>query len=112
MVTVINTSLDNEEVQQASQENPDINEERDRLLAEFAASKVRLKEKLARVKAQVKPISQLESAINRLETCVNGHRLIVMSDLPVGPILETKQDELKEAGVSTYVYISSECVIF
>ena len=97
---MINTSLDNEEVQQASQENPDINEERDRLLAEFAA------------KAQVKPISQLESAINRLETCVNGHRLIVMSDLPVGPILETKQDELKEAGVSTYVYISSECVIF
>lgn len=101
---MINTALDSEEVQQASQENPDINEEKDRLLAEFAASKVRLKEKLARVKAQVKAISQLENAVDRLEACVNDHRLIVISDLPVGPILEAKQDELKEAGVSKYIY--------
>ena len=110
-VTVINTALDSEEVQQASQENPDINKEKDRLLAEFVASKTRLKEKLARVKAQVKAISQLENAINRLESCVNDHRLIVSADLPVGPILETKQDELKEAGVSN-MDTSSLCVIF
>ena len=98
---MIDTALNKEEVQKASQENPDINEEKDRLLAEFAASKARLKEKLARVKAQVKAVTELEDAINRLEACINDHRAIVMSDLPVGPILETEHEKLKEAGVST-----------
>lgn len=98
---MIDTSLNNKEVQKASQENPDINKEKDRLLAEFAASKARLKEKLARVKAQVKAITQLEDAMNTLEACIDNHRAIVMSDLPVGPILETEHEQLKEAGVST-----------
>ena len=107
MVTVIDSALDSEEVQKASQENPDINEEKDRLLAEFAASKARLKEKLARVKAQVQAITQLEDAINRLEACVNDHRAIVMSHLPVGPILETEHEKLKEAGVSALMNMRS-----
>ena len=100
---VIDTALNKEEVQKASQENPDINEEKDRLLAEFAASKARLKEKLARVKAQVKAVTQLEDAINRLEACVDDHQSIITSDLPVGPILEIDHEKLKEDGVSTSV---------
>ena len=100
---MIDTALNKEEVQKASQENPDINEEKDRLLAEFAASKARLKEKLARVKAQVKAVTELEDAINRLEACINDHRAIVMSDLPVGPILEGEHEKLKETGVSISV---------
>ena len=100
-VTVIGSALNKDEVQKASQENPDISEEKDRLLAEFSASKARLQEKLARVKAQVKAVTQLEDAINRLEACIDDHRAIMMSDLPVGAILETEHEKLKEAGVST-----------
>ena len=102
-VTVIDGALNKEEVQKASQENPDISKEKNRLLAEFAASKARLKEKLARVKAQVKAVTQLEDAINRLEGCIDNHRAIVMSDLPVGAILEIEHQKLKETGVSTSV---------
>lgn len=104
---MIDDALNKEEIQKASQENPDINEEKDRLLAEFAASKARLKEKLARVKAQVKAVTQLEDAICRLEACVNEHRAIVMSDLPVGAILETEHEKLKDAGVSKSVNLKS-----
>ena len=100
-VAIIGSALNKEEVQKASQENPDINEEKERLLAKFAASKARLKEKLARVKVQVKAVTQLEDAINTLEACIDNHRAIVMSDLPVGAILETEHEKLKEAGVST-----------
>lgn len=97
---MIDGALDDEEVQKAAFENPDINEEKDRLLIEFANSKRRLQEKLASVEAQVKVVTQLEDAVCRLEACVNEHKAIVMSDLPVGTILETEHERLKAAGVS------------
>ena len=98
-VIAIDDASNSEEVQKASQDNPDINSEKTRLLTEFAASKQRLKEKLAKVKAQVKAVTQLEDALDRLEACVNEHRAIVLSNLPVGPILEAEHENLKEAGV-------------
>ena len=99
-VAAINTSMDDTELQQASQDNPDINEEKDRLLGGFTDSKARLAEKLAKVKAQVKAVSQLEAAINKLEECILHHRAIVLADLPAGPIIEVKHEKMKETGVS------------
>jgi len=99
-IAAINTSMDNTELQKASQDNPDINEEKDRLLDGFTDSKARLAEKLAKIRAQVKAVSWLEAAINKLEECIHHHRAIVLADLPVGPILEVKQEKMKKTGVS------------
>ncbi|XP_065895085.1 uncharacterized protein [Dysidea avara] len=106
-VAAIDTSMDDAGLQQASQENPDINKEKDRLLGGFANSKARLAEKLAKVKAQVKAVSQLEAAINNLEECIHHHRAIVLGDLPVGPILEVKQEKMKKAGVHSQAELTS-----
>ena len=106
---MIKTALNKEEVQKASQENDYINTEKDRLVAAFNTSKTRLKEKLARVKTQVKAVTELADAIDRLEACVNNHRAIIMSDLPVGPVLEIEHEKLKEAGVSISHNYSDTC---
>ena len=80
--------------QQASEKSPD----------EIEEEEAQQKEKLARDKAQEKAvITQLEDAINRLKTCIDHHIAVVMSDLPVGAILEIKHEKLKEAGVSISV---------
>lgn len=99
-VTLADTPLNNEKVQQSSQENFDST---DQLLPEPPASNIAcLEEKLAKATAQVTAVLQLENAISSLEACADGHRAIVMSVLPVGPILETKHEKLKKAGVSLF----------
>ena len=93
-IAVIESALNK---QQVSQKSLDRTEEEVIKLA----ARAQQKEKLARDKAQEKAvIMQLEDAINKLKTCIDDHRAVVMSDLPVGAILEIKHEKLKEAGVS------------
>jgi len=92
--------MENAELQQASRDNPDIDEEKNRLVNGFVNCKARLAEKIAKIKAQVQAVSELEAAINSLEECIHQQRAIVLSELPVGPILEVKQGKMKKTGVS------------